>query len=103
LRDLHTVERNQQVRVGLRGAVYIDPETGETMRLTTEAMSVPPKFTISESRSAVDYGSAKIGGRVYYLPKRSDLAIVSRGILSRNVIEFGEYRKFSSEATLTFK
>jgi hypothetical protein len=88
--------------VALRGLVYIDRETHQTLRFTTEAVSVPERFAIAESRSAVDYGTARVGERAYSLPRRSDLAMVSGGVLHRNVLEFRDYRKFSSETTLTF-
>jgi hypothetical protein len=103
LNELHALRKDRQITVAVRGFVYIDPETSETLRLTTEVTGIPPKFSITESRSAVDYGSAKIGGQVYFLPRRSDLAMVESGTLHRNVLEFGNYRKFATEATLTFE
>jgi hypothetical protein len=102
LNDMHVLLKDHRIAVALRGLVYIDRETYETVRITTEAVDIPANFPIRESRSAVDYGSAKVGEQVYFLPRRSDLAMVSGGVLHRNVLEFGDYRKFSSAATITF-
>jgi hypothetical protein len=103
LNELHALRKDRQITVAVRGFAYIDPETSETLRLTTEATGIPPRFSITESRSAMEYGSAKIGNQVYFLPRRSDLAMVESGTLHRNVLEFGNYRKFATEATLTFE
>jgi hypothetical protein len=103
LNDLHVVLKSRRIIVALRGLVYIDRDSHQTLRFTTEAVGVPSGFAIAESRSAVDYGTAKVGEQEYFLPRRSDLAMVSGGILHRNVIEFRDYRKFSSDATLTFE
>jgi hypothetical protein len=50
----------------------------------------------------VEYDFANVGGRNYLLPVRSETEVHSSEMWARNKMEFREYRKFSSESTVTF-
>jgi len=44
-----------------------------------------------------------VGGQRFLLPRRVDSRVVLKDGQSRNVVEFVNYRKFASEATVTFE
>jgi len=50
----------------------------------------------------LDYEFMNVGARQFLLPLRADVRMGTAGLLTRNEMEFHSYRKFSSEATITF-
>jgi hypothetical protein len=87
--------------VGYRGEVAIDEETHRVLRLTAQA-EIPVGFPIRESTSMVEYDFKEVGGRKYLLPVRAESTTKSGNYKALNDVEFREYRKFHSEATITF-
>jgi hypothetical protein len=88
---------------GMRGLVYIDAAGFEALRFTYEADGIPADWPILRTPAVLDYDVADIGGEKFLVPKHVDSRVIMRNVKSRNVIEFGAYRKFSSEAVLTFE
>jgi hypothetical protein len=88
---------------GMRGLVYVDRETHQAMRFSAEADGLPANWPVVRTPSILDYDYADVGGRRYLLPRHVDSRVVLRDSQSRNVMEFGDYRKFSGEATVTFE
>jgi hypothetical protein len=64
-------------------------------------------FESHERRQEVDsdaHGFAEISGQKFFLPLHAQLNVTMQdGSQTRNEMEFGNYRKFSSEATLQFE
>lgn len=87
---------------GQTGFVYLDPDSHAVRRLTRQATELPAKFPITLASTALDYEAAEIGGQSYLLPVRAEIRLSALGIHTRNQVEFGDYRKFSSDATITF-
>jgi hypothetical protein len=86
------------------GLVYIDRENSRVMRITYAPTDMPFFWPIAEVSSELDYGLATIGDQQYFLPLHAELLLVEReGRQHRNVMDFGNYRKFSAEATLSFE
>jgi hypothetical protein len=102
------------------GSVYIDPSTSRVLRLTTE-VDPPPDFPIRRAATTIDYDFRAIGEEQYLLPvraevrmfelpseevlkslSRNDASTARRGVRYRNVVEFRNYRKFSTDSKLTF-
>jgi hypothetical protein len=52
--------------------------------------------------TAVDYGFVEVASRQYLMPIRSEIETNTDGIRSRNISEFKDYRKFSTDSTITF-
>ena len=50
----------------------------------------------------VDYESTSVGSREFLLPLRAEIRLESRDLLTRNQVEFRNYRKFASETTISF-
>jgi hypothetical protein len=86
----------------MRGSVYIDDETRRVMRITYDADGIPSGFPIQDAHTVVDYGSIEIGGAKFLLPVRSTLRVLVNNVIQRNVTEFVNYRKFTSEVKIDF-
>jgi hypothetical protein len=93
---------NRRAIVGIHGAIEVDSETGEVLRLTYVAYDIPKQLGVQYSTTTVEYDFANVGGRNYLLPVRSETEVHSSEMWARNKMEFREYRKFSSESTVTF-
>jgi len=89
-------------KFAIRGALYIDRETNHVMRFTDQAEGIPTAWPILSTPSTLDYDYADIGGQKFLLPKHVDSRLLTKSEQNRNRIEFGDYRKFSGEATVTF-
>jgi hypothetical protein len=109
-----------RILTAYHGRVYIDPSTGRVLRLTTE-VDPPPNFPIRETSTTIDYGFRAIGVEEYLLPvhaevrtfelpsedelkhlSRSYRDLARRGIRYHNIVEFRDYRKFSTDSTVSF-
>jgi len=53
--------------------------------------------------SVLDYGIAEVGGQPFLLPSRADMRVITKDGQERNVLEFGNYRRFAGEATVNFE
>ena len=92
------------------GLVYIDSASHRTLRLTMET-DPPESFPIREVATTIDYDFRAIGGSQYLLPVRAEVRILERVTVRslprflryRNLVEFRDYRKFSTESRLTFE
>jgi len=95
---------NDSVAVGEHGLVYIDRETRDVMRLESEADSIPGGFALAAATRTLDYGLAEVGGRTFLLPLRAEVAMTlqARPLMDRNELDFGGYRKFAGESTISF-
>ena len=79
----------------------MDEETHMVLRLTQQA-EIPPGFPISANESTVDYEYAAVGGKRYLLPTPAYIKTRSGKYLAENNVEFRDYRKFQTEANITF-
>jgi hypothetical protein len=91
-----------RVTVAFHGTVEVDRETGDVLRLVYESEGVPADFPMQSASTTVDYDSVEVAGSRYFLPVRAEIETVSDGILSRNISEFTDYRKFSADSNVTF-
>jgi hypothetical protein len=87
---------------GMRGLVYLDRETNQVMRFSDEADGIPSNWPLVRTPAVLDYDYAEVGGQRFLLPRKVDVRVERKDGQSRNVVEFGKYRKFASEATVTF-
>lgn len=103
------------------GRVWIDPAANRVLRLTME-VDPPDGFPIRETATTIDYDLREIGGTSYLLPVRAEvrmLEYIPIGEISKmsgnaallaqqpmryhNVVEFRNYRKFTTESKLSFE
>ena len=85
--------------------MWIDRNSGRTLRIERKARDLPSVFPIGTVESSSDYQFVRIGGTGrFLLPARSETLICPRGgaICSRNTIDFRNYKKYSTEASIVF-
>ncbi len=97
-----TWQRQMQIVPGYRGLLYIDRDVPMVLRVTMEAVDIPPTFPIQEARTMLDYDFVDIAGNEYLLPLRSEMRMRESRLLVKNQVEFRSYRKFGAEAIITF-
>ena len=95
------VNQSQIFLVGYHGLVYADPASGDMARLEAH-MDAPKDFPFQEDAFEIDYGQVDIAGRQFLLPVKSVGWVREGKNLTRNEIEFGEYRKYGADAAVTF-
>jgi hypothetical protein len=95
---------NLHMVAAFSGLVYVDRENNRVMRITYAPSGIPADWPITRALSELDYGFAEIGGQEFLLPLHAELSVTMKdGGQDRNEMQFGNYRKFSSEATLKFE
>ena len=87
---------------GLHGYVYVDEETNSVLRISATAEDIPAAFPVQRSSTVLDYDYAEIGGTRYLLPLRAEVRIDTKSLQSLNAVEFQNYRKFHSDASVSF-
>jgi len=83
------------------GEVVVDPESGRILRVSQHAV-LPLTFPIRESSATVEYEFADVGGREYLLPQHAEITMAAAHYKTRNAVDFKEYRRFQSDATIRF-
>jgi hypothetical protein len=90
------------VVAGFHGEISVDPESGTALRVTLTA-EMPRGFPITACSSWTEYDLRQVGGRTFVLPVASETRMEQGRYLAVNTIEFRDYRKFHTDATITFK
>lgn len=88
--------------VAYHGSVYANPETGNVFRVITQTSDIPANIRTRSTATTIDYDAVKIGSQNYVLPVSAEVLMVTDNNHIRNVMEFGAYRKFEAESTITF-
>lgn len=89
------------ITVPYHGDVFVDEETHLALRLTQQA-EIPPTFPINANESTVDYDFADVGAKRYILPTHAYVKTRSGRFIAENNMEFRNYRKFQTEASISF-
>jgi hypothetical protein len=89
---------------GFSGSIWIDKENSRGLRIEISADNLGRTFPLDTVESAVDYDYVLIGDVRYLLPVHSESISCKRGSgeCSRNVIDFRNYRKFTTDTSITF-
>jgi hypothetical protein len=90
------------ILAAFHGTVYVDPESHQVLRVTHEPEDLPMTFNIVQLSGSIDYEFVDIAGRQFLLPRQARLNVLMTGGRTRNVMEFGDYRKFTGESTLIY-
>jgi hypothetical protein len=86
---------------GYHGLVYADAESKQVMRIKMDCDDLEG-FPINQVSVTMDYAPTKISEQSFVLPMAAEVRSREGKMLGRNVMQFSLYRKFSSEATITF-
>jgi hypothetical protein len=97
-----TTRREERVTVGQHGYLYVDASTRMVVRITAVADEFPPDFDVQNVRLILDYDFTDVGGSHYLLPLHSETMLSAPPYHHRNETDFLAYRKFSSDATITY-
>ena len=87
--------------VAYHGEVWVDEESHMVLRLTQQA-DIPPGFPITGNSSEIEYDYTNVGARPFLLPAKAHVVTKSARSTSDNEVEFKDYRKFNTEATISF-
>ncbi len=94
-------EGEPAIVAGYSGAVWIDEETKQVLRIDQAADDLPKGFPVTNSESSVNYGIVKVRGldADFLLPIRAEFIIADRRQKHyfRNLIYFKSYRKFETD------
>ena len=86
------------------GAIWIDKQTGQTLRIEMSAHGLPNWFALNAIESYTDFDFVQIGDRSYLLPERSESLTCERNghICLKNETVFTNYDKFVSSTIIHF-
>ncbi len=84
------------------GSLFIDPETHEVLRATMQAERIPSSFPIQAATTQLDFARQNLAGQEYLLPVSAVVDMREGRRVSRNDIEFRNYRKYSAASAITF-
>ncbi|MGB6941162.1 MAG: hypothetical protein WBE37_02045 [Bryobacteraceae bacterium] len=100
----HIEAEGQSDQPAYTGSIWIDKETHRVLRIELSAENLPRTFPLDTVESAVDYDYVVIGEGKYLLPVHSEALSCAHGAsgCTRNVIEFRNYKKFTSDSNITF-
>jgi hypothetical protein len=98
-------EAGRKYNPAYKGAIWVDKETRRVLRIEQRAVGIPRDFAYDKADSALEYGFVNIDGRPYLLPVQSvNMACMAGSSnCSRNVIEFRNYRKFTTDSNVVFQ
>lgn len=85
-----------------RGRVWVDRETGQTLRLAMVAVDIPKDFPIRVVETTLDYDWATISGIRFLLPAKAFVQMAENRYVAKNEITFRLYRKFSTDTSIRF-
>ena len=95
---------SQSVLPAYRGSVWIDKETGRTLRIEMQTVHLPEEFPFDKIEMATDYEFIRLAEHQFLLPVHSENLMCQRGtnVCAHNVIDFRNYHKFTGESTIEF-
>ena len=98
-----SVDHSLEIIPAYRGLIYIDRDTKMITKITLSPYDMPVDYPIRDIKTSLDYDFTKIGDKDYMLPLKAVVTSTrSTHFMSRNEIEFRNYRKFGTETTIKF-
>jgi hypothetical protein len=96
------LETNRAIRVPYRGLIFADYETKAVMRIQLDCTGIPGDSEYKAVNLAIDYAPTNVAGEEFILPSRNELLVRKVDGDSRNEADYKSYRRFTSEATITY-
>ena len=89
--------------VGVKGSFWADPATYDIVRVSMEAVEIPPQLPVESSTTSIDYAHTNLGGNDFLLPQSADSRMVKfNGEDNRNHIEFTHCHLYGAESSICF-
>ena len=88
--------------MGYHGLIWADPDTGEMTRLEAQ-IDAPPDFPFQEDDFEIDYGNVNMSGEPFLLPVKAMGLVRDGKMLTKNEIEFADYKKYEAEIKMTVR
>ncbi|MDX2151819.1 MAG: hypothetical protein SFV54_13855 [Bryobacteraceae bacterium] len=87
-----------------QGAIWIDVETARVLRIEQKAARIPGDYPFRLAEATLEYDTVRIGEGSHLMPARGENIVCPRGLAScsRLQIVYRNYRKFSSDSSITF-
>jgi hypothetical protein len=100
----HIIVKDEHLDIvtGYHGLVEVDKDAHAILRLTVVADTIPPDFPIRAASETLDYDFADISGHSFLLPLKGELLSDTGEYLTRNILEFHMYRKYSAESEVKY-
>jgi hypothetical protein len=98
----HVSADNEDTIPAVKGLVYIDQQTKQVLRISLEAVDLPPTFPVKQASDTLDYDYQDVGGQQFLLPYRNKVLINGAQFLSRNDNEYHLYHKYSADSAIQF-
>jgi hypothetical protein len=99
---LHAERPQRMISTAIKGQVRVDAESKQVLQITMLSVGLPRDFPTREVRLVLEYKSVPVAGREYMLPFHSELYTRNITTSVKSEIEYTQYRKFVSDATLKF-
>ncbi|GAB4411578.1 MAG: hypothetical protein OHK0021_20470 [Bryobacter sp.] len=101
--SLWTIRFDGSIKPAYKGSLWIDPVTARVLRIEKQAVNLPLTYALDAVEMVVEYGWVTIGEEKYLMPVESSNLACRRYTTNctKNDIKFTNYRKFSSESTIT--
>ena len=92
----------QTYRPAYSGLIYIERDAPVVIKVTLVSEGIPSSFPIQEAQSSLEYEYQEISGQQFLLPVRSEMTMRDSKAISKNEVEFRNYRKYSAETLIKF-
>ncbi len=90
-------------RVGGKGEFWADPATYDIVRLSLEAVEIPPELPVLAYVTSIDYAHTNLGGTDFLLPQSADSRLAKfSGEDNRNHIEFTHCHLYGAQSSVSF-
>ncbi len=109
--DVPTEESHFRVRTadrkwlitGYSGTLFVDPKTGDLVRLVVRTYELPPETENCELDTTLDYAKVRLSGGDFFLPSSTNQRFISRiGDEAENVYSFSACRDFKAQSSVIF-
>jgi len=101
-RGLRIEEPKRAIRVAYRGSLYADYQTKAVMRIQLDCINFPVTSAYQAVELTLDYKPTQVAGKEFTLPSHYRMHARTTLGETTNDIDYKSYRRFASEATITF-
>ncbi|HLI84898.1 MAG TPA: hypothetical protein VKV17_13325 [Bryobacteraceae bacterium] len=98
----HVTSDQEDTIAAYKGLIYVDQETKQVLRISLEAVDLPPTFPVKQASDTLDYDYQDVGGQQFLLPLKNKVIINGAQFLTRNDNEYHLYHKYSAESAVQF-